>query len=189
MLKLAPLLASLVFVISPLASLIFPLRPALLPFCRADLVSGADDVLGWKGLPGALFQYSEPPFRRVPPFLFARLKDSLGDYVVDRGANGATVLAWYHRQFWEIATARYLKPLLEGADVDGEKPESLLAALADYFSGSLAQLFPARFIAGHWAEFRAGKGVSFWGQLGAGDIFKVRQAVAEVRRRVWGWRP
>ena len=87
----------------------------------------ADDVLGWKGLPGALFQYSEPPSRRVPPFLFARLRDSLGDYVVERGANGATVLAWYHRQFWEAATEVYLKPLMEAADVDGDKPEGLIA--------------------------------------------------------------
>lgn len=46
-----------------------------------------NDVLVWH----------EPPKRRLPPLLFARLKFDLGPFLVERGAHGVSLVAFYHR--------------------------------------------------------------------------------------------
>ena len=64
-----------------------------------DAISASDDVLGRRGAKETVFQYGEPPMRRCPPLVFARLRASLGGFVVERATSGrATVLAYYHRQ-------------------------------------------------------------------------------------------
>lgn len=52
--------------------------------CNDELL---DDVLVWH----------DPPKRRLPPLLLARLKYDLGEFLVERGANGVPVIALYHR--------------------------------------------------------------------------------------------
>ena len=64
-----------------------------------DAISASDDVMGYKKVAGTVFQHWEPPIRRCPPLVFARLRASLGGFVVERStSSGATVLAYYHRQ-------------------------------------------------------------------------------------------
>jgi len=52
--------------------------------CDEELLK---DVLVWH----------EPPKRRLPPLLLARLKHDLGPFLVERGAYGVSLLALYHR--------------------------------------------------------------------------------------------
>jgi WD40 repeat protein len=102
-----------------------------------DLISCDDAVLGEKGEKGAVFQYHAPPCRRLPTLVFTRLQLEFQDYLVERGDNGVMVLNLYHRQFWEVARARYFKR---------EVQSQFCIAIASYFSGSLASRFPERFI-------------------------------------------
>lgn len=67
-----------------------------------DLLSCDDHVLD------DVYQYWTPPIRRIPPLLWVRIRGDLAGYLVDRGADGASVITWYHRQFIEAARARYL---------------------------------------------------------------------------------
>ncbi|CAN0002404.1 unnamed protein product [Lampetra planeri] len=79
-----------------------------------------------------VYQYWSPPNRdmvRLPPLLWTRLRHDLADYLVDRQADGHTVIALYHRQFVEAVRERYLQ---------GEERRLLHQTLADYFSGSWA---------------------------------------------------
>jgi WD40 repeat protein len=46
----------------------------------------------------------------LPPILWSRLRDDLEPYLTDRGADGATVLTFFHRQFLEQARDRYVAP-------------------------------------------------------------------------------
>ena len=79
--------------------------------------------------------------RRCPPLVFTRLRAALADFVVERaGPGGATVLCYYHRQFWEAAERRYIV---------GDTRVRLLGLLADLFSGALATKWPTRGISRH----------------------------------------
>ncbi|KAL3864383.1 hypothetical protein ACJMK2_006070 [Sinanodonta woodiana] len=89
-----------------------------------DVLSCDDDVLD------DVYIYWTPPIRRLPPLLLVRLKTDLEQYLVDRGADGARVLFWYHRQFMEAAQERYTS--------DQKINSELHAALADFFAGSWA---------------------------------------------------
>eukprot|EP00301_Raphidiophrys_heterophryoidea_P007992 c13019_g4_i1.p1 GENE.c13019_g4_i1~~c13019_g4_i1.p1 ORF type:complete len:1137 (+),score=258.97 c13019_g4_i1:178-3411(+) len=111
-----------------------------------DLISGDDDVLGFHGQPNAVLRFHDPPVRRLPPLVFTRLKAQLKDYVVERDANGTSVLSLYHRQFWEVAEELYVS--------NKDKRRSLSAKLAVYFSGALAAQFPERNIASHPLRFK-----------------------------------
>lgn len=86
-----------------------------------DLLSCDDEVLD------DVYQYWTPPIRRVPPLLWVRIKSDLAGYLVDRGADGASVITWYHRQFIEAARDKYLS-------TDGER-KFTHRALSDYFLG------------------------------------------------------
>nr|XP_002734441.2 PREDICTED: uncharacterized protein LOC100378314 [Saccoglossus kowalevskii] len=89
-----------------------------------DVLSCDDDVLN------DVFQYWTPPIRRLPPLLWIRVRADLAPYFVERGADGARVLYWYHRQFTEAARDRYLRD---------HHPKSLIHAnLSDYFMGAWA---------------------------------------------------
>lgn len=65
-----------------------------------DVLSCDDDVLD------DVYQFWTPPIRRIPPLLWVRVRADLAGYLVDRGADGARVITWYHRQFIEAARAR-----------------------------------------------------------------------------------
>ncbi|XP_067662722.1 NACHT and WD repeat domain-containing protein 2-like [Haliotis asinina] len=89
-----------------------------------DILSCDDDVLN------DVYMYWTPPVRRLPPLLLVRLKADLGQYLVDRGADGVRVFFWYHRQFIEAAADRYCS--------DPQFNEQMHRTLADYFAGTWA---------------------------------------------------
>lgn len=84
-----------------------------------DVLSLDDDVLN------DVYQYWTPPLRRLPPLLWIRIRSDIGDYLIERGADDARVVYWYHRQFIEVATLRYL----------GLSKEEIHSMLAEFFSG------------------------------------------------------
>ncbi len=55
-----------------------------------------------------IYQYHQPPLRRLPPLLWVRIQADVRDYLVDSGADGIQVTRWYHRQFTNVANERYL---------------------------------------------------------------------------------
>ena len=85
-----------------------------------DLLSLDDEVLN------DVYQYWTPPVRRLPPLLWIRIRSDIGDYLIERGADGTQVVFWYHRQFIEVAQERYLKD---------EQAEKIHANMSDYFLG------------------------------------------------------
>ncbi|XP_078378424.1 NACHT domain- and WD repeat-containing protein 1-like [Oculina patagonica] len=68
----------------------------------------------------------DPPKRRLPALMLARLKYDLGPFLVERGAYGVSLLALYHRQFLEVARERYL---------NGDRHRETHSSIAKYFSG------------------------------------------------------
>lgn len=58
-----------------------------------------------------VFQYHIPPVRRVPQVLIIRVLNDISQYIATREADNTRVLFWYHRQFIQTATSRYLTPL------------------------------------------------------------------------------
>ena len=85
-----------------------------------DLLSLDDEVLN------DVYQYWTPPVRRLPPLLWIRIRSDIGDYLIERGADGTQVVFWYHRQFIESARERYLTE-------DQEKKTH--TNMSDYFLG------------------------------------------------------
>lgn len=61
----------------------------------------SDDILNILSCDEELLQdvlvWHQPPKRRLPPLLLARLKHDLGPFLVERGAYGASLLAFFHR--------------------------------------------------------------------------------------------
>ncbi|XP_041349253.1 NACHT domain- and WD repeat-containing protein 1-like [Gigantopelta aegis] len=87
-----------------------------------DILSCDDEVLN------DVYTYWTPPMRRLPPFLLVRLKAELGQYLVDRGADGVRVFYWYHRQFIEAARDRYCS--------DESETRKRHMDMAEFFSGT-----------------------------------------------------
>lgn len=87
-----------------------------------DILSLDDEVLN------DVFQHWLPPIRRIPPLLIPRLQDELSRYILEREANGTIVFYWYHGQFIEVASERYLSK-----DTDRHYVH---ATLAHYFMGT-----------------------------------------------------
>uniref|UniRef100_A0A8C4XB11 NACHT and WD repeat domain containing 1 n=1 Tax=Erpetoichthys calabaricus TaxID=27687 RepID=A0A8C4XB11_ERPCA len=88
-----------------------------------DILSLDDDVLG------DIYQYWLPPNKeiiRLPPLLWTRLRYDMGEYLVERQADGMKVLGLYHRQFTETVEKRYLSK---------EQRTLLHHILADFFQG------------------------------------------------------
>jgi WD40 repeat protein len=132
-----------------------------------DLISGNDKVLGYKGVYGSVLEYHDPPTRRLPPLVFSRLRRDLGEYVVERGENGVVVLNLYHRQFWELVSDRYFS--------DPEMQAKYFSALADYFSGRLAAMFPERHIEAHPLRFNTEKAKTMGTLLGLPNRQKIKE--------------
>ncbi|XP_038054566.1 NACHT and WD repeat domain-containing protein 2-like [Patiria miniata] len=87
-----------------------------------DLLSLDDDVLN------DVYQFWMPPVRRIPPSLWTRVRNDISSYLVDRDADGVTVMYWYHRQFIETARQRYLH--------DANLKKKLHKNCAEYFEGT-----------------------------------------------------
>ncbi|XP_022788384.1 NACHT domain- and WD repeat-containing protein 1-like [Stylophora pistillata] len=85
-----------------------------------DILSLDDMVLN------DVYQYWTPPIRRLPPLLWIRIRSDIGDYLIERGADGARVINWYHRQFIEVARERYL---------GDDQAVSIYSNLSEYFLG------------------------------------------------------
>ncbi|CAH3014147.1 unnamed protein product [Porites evermanni] len=66
---------------------------------------------------------------RMLPSLWFRIHADIGDYLIQRGANGVPVLYWYHRQFIEGAKDRYVR---------GEQEQFIPCNMSDYFLGNWA---------------------------------------------------
>ena len=85
-----------------------------------DILSLDDMVLN------DVYQYWTPPIRRLPPLLWIRIRSDIGDYLIDRGADGARVIYWYHRQFIEVSQERYL---------GSTQAISIHSSMSEYFLG------------------------------------------------------
>ncbi|CAH1801106.1 unnamed protein product [Owenia fusiformis] len=88
-----------------------------------NLLSSSNEVLD------DVYQYFSPPVKhlvRVPPLLWARLRQDIHEYLSERQADGKTVLALYHRQFIEVAKKLYLSNSVK---------TSVHSELADMFLG------------------------------------------------------
>ncbi|PIK62788.1 putative NACHT and WD repeat domain-containing protein 1 isoform X 3 [Apostichopus japonicus] len=82
-----------------------------------------------------IYQYWPPPDPKevaVPTLVWARLRYELEEYLVERQAEGKTVLVLYHRQFTMAGSEKYLK--------DPAKQIARHKVLADFFSGKWAHV-------------------------------------------------
>ena len=90
-----------------------------------DILSLDDTVLN------DVYEYWDPPVEgiiRLPPLLWKRIRYQLEEYLVERQADGAIVLNWYHRQFAEAAFQRYLS--------DEISQTERCTTLAEFFVGT-----------------------------------------------------
>ncbi|CAF3996393.1 unnamed protein product, partial [Rotaria magnacalcarata] len=86
-----------------------------------DLISLDETVLN------DVYQYHLPPIRRIPPLLWTRIRNDLPNYLVEREADGVSVVCWYHRQFAEVSHERYL--------VNPDTCRKYHSQMSDYFLG------------------------------------------------------
>lgn len=89
-----------------------------------DALSLDDDVID------DVYQYWDPPVEgvvRLPNLLWARIRHDIDEFLTERQADGKTVIAWYHRQFWETAQTQYLS--------DPQEKQSRHTLLSEYFQG------------------------------------------------------
>ena len=77
-----------------------------------------------------VFSDWSPPIRRLPSFYWLRLKYEIRDFLTARECEGVTVQFWNHRQFIEVAKARYLN--------EDSKRHDIHSTLADYYLGTWA---------------------------------------------------
>jgi len=52
-------------------------------------------------------EWWQPPIRRIPPLLWTRVREDLGQYVMEQESCGVIVYRWYHRQFLECAESLF----------------------------------------------------------------------------------
>ncbi|CAF4551274.1 unnamed protein product [Rotaria sp. Silwood1] len=86
-----------------------------------DLISLDETVLN------DVYQYHLPPIRRIPPLLWTRIRNDLPNYLVEREADGVSVVCWYHRQFAEVSHERYL--------ANSDTRRKYHSQMADFFLG------------------------------------------------------
>ncbi|XP_072123382.1 NACHT domain- and WD repeat-containing protein 1 [Mobula birostris] len=92
-----------------------------------EILSLDDEVLG------DIYQYWSPPNKDIiclPPLLWTRLRYDIGEYLVERQADGFPVLHFYHRQFIEVVHEMYLPT---------EEKIKRHSVLADFFKGTWSQ--------------------------------------------------
>ncbi|KAK3582782.1 hypothetical protein CHS0354_035720 [Potamilus streckersoni] len=86
-----------------------------------DLLSLDDVVLN------AVFQLHLPPFRRIPPILWVRIRHDISQYLVDKEVDEVRTFFWYHRQFFEASETRYMK--------NADFSKKIHSLMADYYLG------------------------------------------------------
>ncbi|XP_063770572.1 NACHT domain- and WD repeat-containing protein 1 [Pseudophryne corroboree] len=89
-----------------------------------DILSIEDDVLS------DIYQYWAPPSKdviRLPSLSWTHFRYDLEGYLVERRADGSTVLGLYHRQFIEVAQDTYLR---------GAEKKKRHQTLSEYFMGT-----------------------------------------------------
>ena len=89
-----------------------------------DVLSLDDEVID------DVYQYWDPPVEgviRLPSLLWARIRQDIDEFLTERQADGKTVIAWYHRQFWETAQTCYLS--------DPQEKQFRHSLLSEYFEG------------------------------------------------------
>ena len=94
-----------------------------------DVLSLDDDVID------DVYQYWDPPVEgavRLPNLLWARIRHDINEFLAERQADNKTVVAWYHRQFWETARALYLS--------DPREERARHSLLSEYFQGMLTMI-------------------------------------------------
>ncbi|CAF0730783.1 unnamed protein product [Brachionus calyciflorus] len=91
-----------------------------------DLISLDETVLN------DIYQYHLPPIRRIPPLLWTRIRNDIPSYLSEREADGVSVVFWYHRQFIQVSTKRFLSNQKFKAYVHSQ--------IADYFMGVWANV-------------------------------------------------
>ena len=84
-----------------------------------DLLSLDDAVLD------DIFAHTKPTLRRIPPLCWLRLKRDMENYVIQTLTDDTVTLRWFHYQFYEAATERYLN--------QRDKAPSYHKAMAEYF--------------------------------------------------------
>jgi hypothetical protein len=70
-------------------------------------------------------KFHRPPEEKLPVVIWSRLFFDLAPYLTSRAADGATLLAFYHRQLEEVGRTRFLEPVRRDRH----------RALADFFAG------------------------------------------------------
>ncbi|KAJ3210110.1 hypothetical protein HDU82_008735 [Entophlyctis luteolus] len=94
------------------------------------LLSGTDAVLD------SLFKFWKPPMRKIPPIIWIRIREELGSYLSEDIVGGELCFAWYHRQFWEAASRRYLTMNLASSG-QYDRAAAIYASLANMSAGTL----------------------------------------------------
>ncbi|KAJ3187569.1 hypothetical protein HK101_009360 [Irineochytrium annulatum] len=89
-----------------------------------DVLSLDDEVLS------KVYQYWTPPVRRIPSALWIRIRDDIGDLLLERGRDKIVVYDWHHDQVRDFIHERYCSDLVE--------VQKLHSILADFFSGRYA---------------------------------------------------
>lgn len=87
-----------------------------------DIMSIDDDVLF------EVFEFHEPPVRRFPVALWARIKNDLREYMVEKETDETKVIYWYHRRFIEVANSFYISKM------NSSQREIVFGNVVDYFN-------------------------------------------------------
>ena len=106
-----------------------------------DILSTSEDVLNEQ------LQWHQPPQRRLPPLVWARIHERFGEYLTVRGGSlgGSPLLMFFHRQFWEVAEEMFLPTPAHRSRA--------AALIGRYFSGAAARECPERGIAEQPTQF------------------------------------
>lgn len=75
----------------------------------------------------SVFQFWEPPIRRLPSMLLERFKNDIEVYLSTKQVSDVNVIYWCHQQFAEVAKHRYLR--------DAQTVREVHSNLADYYVG------------------------------------------------------
>lgn len=102
-----------------------------------DLISLDETVLN------DVYQYHLPPIRRIPPLLWTRIRNDVPNYLVEREAEGVSVVTWYHRQFAEGIVFERPKICVDSFDLvsherylaNPEECRRYHSQMADYYLG------------------------------------------------------
>ena len=110
------------------------------------------------------FQWWLPPFRRLPPLLWARMRDDLGSLLHNRSHFEIRAYTWYHACVRSAAEERYLNPdtaqnchmklanYFMGRWAEKKKPFKYGEGKLDLFGGELAERYGSA-----WPDIKAGR--------------------------------